>query len=92
MHPGVGEGVNGFGGPLPMKLGQNKDGNQTSHTADQYCKPATTYSNYRSCFRKHVSEDDGLFTLWVESFTRLRIYIYMRKAAKGLSNNVFDNF
>ena len=31
---------------------------------------------YCSLFEKHVSEDDGMFTLRVEGFFRLRIYIY----------------
>ena len=31
MPPVVGEGVNEVRGPLPMKLGQNKDGDQTPH-------------------------------------------------------------
>ena len=31
---------------------------------------------FRGVIEKHVSEDDGMFTLRVEGFFRLRIYIY----------------
>ena len=46
---------------------------------------------FRGVIEKHVSEDDGMFTLRVEGFFQIA-HIYMHKAVKGLSNKSFDNF
>ena len=55
---------------------------------------------FRGVIEKHVSEDDGMFTLRVEGFFRLRIYICIKhqgvkqfsRGAFDLSNKSFDNF
>ena len=67
--------------PTSMKLGQNKDGNQMPHqsidTID-FCSLAAIIFH----FLKNVSEDNGMYTLRVEGFFRLCIYIFI-KQSKG---------
>ena len=67
----MGEGVNGVRGPHPMKLGQNKDGNQMPHqsidTTDFRALAAYHLCTSFECQRVN----DGMFTLGVEGFFRV---------------------
>ena len=75
-------GDNGVRGPHPheTRLKQRWQPNATS--VDRCHWLLFTCYNHLSLFEKHVSEDDGMFTLWVEGFFRLYIYICI-KWSKG---------
>ena len=62
--------------PTPMKLGQNKDGNQMPHQSIDTIDFRLLAAIIFHFLKKHMSEDDGMFTLRVEGFFRLCIYIY----------------
>ena len=87
----VGEGINGVRGPLPMKLGQNKDGNQRQHqpihTIDFRSLAAIIFHFLKNmCLRMMECLHCEL-----KAFSD-GAYIYMHKAVKGLSKKCFDNF
>ena len=73
--------------PTPMKLGQNKDGNQMPHQSiditDFRSLAAIIFHFLKNTCHdcaKHVSEDNGMFTLRVEGFFRLCIYICIKRS------------
>ena len=79
---GVGEGVNGVRGPNPHETRSKQRWQPNAISVDRYYWLLFTCCNHLSLFEKHVSEDDGMFTLWVEGFFRLCIYICI-KQSKG---------
>ena len=79
---GVGEGVNGVRGPHPHETRSKQRWQPNATSVDRYYWLSFTCCNHLSLFEKHVSEDDGMFTLRVEGFFRLCIYICI-KWSKG---------
>ena len=88
---GVREGVNGVRGPHPHETSSKQRWQPNATSVDRYYWLSFTCCNHLSIFEKHVSEDDGMFTLRVEGFFQI-VHIYMHKVVKGLSKKSFDNF
>ena len=74
--PGGGDGVNGVRGPCPHETRSKQRWQPNAMSVNRYYWLSFTYCNHLSLFEKHVSEDDGMFTLRIEGFFRLHIHIY----------------
>ena len=64
MHTGVKQDENWLGGLLPLKLSQNKDGNQTPYEGFSAIDLCPLSAIIPHCLKKeHGSQDDGNFIL-----------------------------